>query len=600
MRAKYYRVGNRFYVRFKNTKTKQEETVEIDSRAKSYLNFQPPMMGEMDVEIEVTYKGNSASLNWKSMKAVTTSNSNNVSSSEVDRSYGLPKPWCLSMELVGLFKLVREEFRPVLIQYLERKQGLKESDVKLLFLAAEKNYSLAFRSEEEFSNTLNYLVTRPSHVSVLHLNQFTQLTEEAPAIIVIHGSSVDGLRGKKKEGKGWTFDVSSDVDVTIVDQTRFCWAQALGITTYANAQTVELTDIHLRLLKLLKFARQFRLRMGNRKINFCVYNSVQSALTHSGFSLVCVFNRKTSSFQIERLFCKGDDPFAERRQTQDVQPILLSSFFERVIPLQITFEQFVTNDTLEEARERVTLPNQGNHLFNDVHASLSLYRMECKQTLKIKLSDSSPVAHCLLGGYLRLLKQACSSLQMVSRSSSIAEKLHGKSSEVVTKGFDKPSNKENELLFGNALTYFINCSNNFCELALTDYNRPDRLELLIYPLKKAFVTLLDCAVDRKLLEALTSNRSNEVYARKLVSDYERISGEVNQLFKLGLDRLLSALQGVEAHVFVLTKKSDGPILRLDYDIAFSVLMGTRLNLEFLKLIFDPLGTMTNEDRLLWK
>jgi hypothetical protein len=603
VRAKYFRVGNKFYVRFKNTKTKQDETVEIDSRAKPFLKLQPPLNGEMDVEIQVTYKGSVASLDWKTMTAVQISNSNSSSSStsSFDYTYGLPKPWCAIPLLVSLFQKVREEFRPILIQYLQRKQGLKQSDVELLFAAAEKNYSLAFRNEEEFTSALTCLATRPTHVPVQHLNSFTHLTDNAPAVIVIHGSSVDGLRGKKKEGKGWTFDESSDVDVTIVDMTRFCWAQALGITTYANAQTIELTDIHLRLLKLMKFAGQLRLKMGGRQINFCVYNSVQNALKHSGFSLVCTFDMECTGFKIERLFCNGDDPFAEFRQKQDEKPIMLSEFFEVSSPLNVTVEQFMTNDTLDEARLCIARPQQGNHLFNDVHASLHTYRTELKKSLMPLVSGASPVAQCLVWGYRRLLKNVGRHLEFVSRDSATAFRIHNKFSEVVMTGFNIESNKENELLFGNALLYFTNCSSNFCKLALTDYHRPDRLELLIYPLKKAFVTLLDCAVDRKLVEGLRSSRPNEAHALKLAAAYvNNIAREANQIFKAGLDTLLDALNSIETHVYYLTEKSDGPLLQFKYDLAFELLYKTRLSPTLLTDLFDPLGNMKTEDRFLWK
>ena len=119
---------------------------------------------------------------------------------------------------------------------------------------------------------------------------------------MIHGSSISGLRGKKKEGKGWSFDASSDVDVTVVDMTRFCWAQAVGITTYGNIQTVELTDVHLRLLKLLKFARQFRLQVAcGRKINFSrVPGSAERAHSLRKFSLVCQYTMTTQQFNIKQ------------------------------------------------------------------------------------------------------------------------------------------------------------------------------------------------------------------------------------------------------------------------------------------------------------
>ena len=333
------------------------------------------------MELTITYgKKDKPSLELKSLKKVQVS-----TSGAFDFTYGLPEPWCRKPELIALFKNVRKEFRDILLHYL-RNAGLQEQDVRLMFEAAEKNYSLAFKNEAEFKGALEHLVKLKQGGRVdKYLNDFTDLTDSIPVTIVIHGSSISGLRGKKKEGKGWSFDASSDVDVTVVDMTRFCWAQAVGITTYGNIQTVELTDVHLRLLKLLKFARQFRLQVAcGRKINFCVYKDLPSALTHSGFSLVCQYTMTTQQFNIKRLFCQGDDPYAERKQKQDEQPITLSEFFGQQAPLVVAMEEFVTNEVLENVRTKVVNPGQGNHLFNDVPASLTALQLSCRQVRPVK------------------------------------------------------------------------------------------------------------------------------------------------------------------------------------------------------------------------
>ena len=134
---------------FINQETKNQEIYTIDSRAHGQLPFQPPTEGSIDVELTITYgKKDKPSLELKSLKKVQVS-----TSGAFDFTYGLPEPWCRKPELIALFKNVRKEFRDILLHYL-RNAGLQEQDVRLMFEAAEKNYSLAFKNEAEFKGAL--------------------------------------------------------------------------------------------------------------------------------------------------------------------------------------------------------------------------------------------------------------------------------------------------------------------------------------------------------------------------------------------------------------------------------------------------------------
>ena len=82
-----------------------------------------------------------------------------------------------------------------------------------------------------------------------------------------------------------------------------------------------------------------------------------------------------------------------------------------------------------------------------------------------------------INGYLKLLGHAAQRLQLISRDKGTAAGIHNKFAHIIVSGFDLQSDKENVLLYGNALTYFTNCSLNLCKLVQTHYFMPDDLDL---------------------------------------------------------------------------------------------------------------------------
>ena len=124
---------------------------------------------------------------------------------------------------------------------------------------------------------------------------------------------------------------------------------------------------------------------------------------------------------------------------------------------------------------------------------------------------------------------------------------------------------------------------------------PDDLDLMIFPLKKSFVALLDCAVDHKVLLQLRRSSPTESYALDAESRYRLLAKAVNGEFKAGLDNLVSGLRSLEIRARNLCQKFDGELLQLQYDAAVLVLTD-HITTPFLKMLLDPLSALTTHER----
>ncbi|AOY01839.1 hypothetical protein [Jeongeupia sp. USM3] len=438
--------------------------------------------------------------------------------------------------------LTREEKQDIVLEIIDRKEGLTEKDVGILLQAANQSFPLAFDSADAFQKRLFGLITAISKKNGPKLiNSFAPLIDEQPICIMIHGSSVGGLRGKKKDDKGWSFDEHSDIDVSIIDLNRFCWAQALGIITYSDTNSIELNDMQIRLLKLGKFVSQFRSKF-NRQANFCIYRDEESARAHADFTLVCKIDRGMDEFVIEKIYT----PFIEKKSATDDKPFTLSQFFGYYdSTLRVQQEEWATNELWEERRNKITLPSQGNHAFNDLHAILGEHIGELRVHLdpfRPALSET-PHVFKLIDTYLQGLESILPVLEFLSRDLKIATSHHGKNANQIMRGFNVESDMVNDREFGNACTYFHNCSRLLCQIAIERLGNPKQIAFIIPPLKKSFTVLLDSVIDAKLIVNLKLNKTQKyAYVLDCVKSYtEGIRYKANVVFKGGLDTILARL-----------------------------------------------------------
>lgn len=411
----------------------------------------------------------------------------------------------------------------------------------MMLRAAEQNFPLAFRSKEQFEKTLISLIKIEDKGK--WLTTFSYLAEEMPLCILVHGSSVGGLRGKGKSGKGWSFDKDSDLDVSIVDYNRFCWAQALGITTYSQNNTIELEDTQINLLRLSKFVQQFRIAVVNtkvgdnksRRVNFCVYKDEESARQHSDFSLVCTFDQGARTFTIEKTYT----PFNEKKSPIDEKPISLYVFLRQEYKFQPRREKMATSEIIAEKKLK-DIPTQGNHVFNDVHACILRHIANLRDLAANATNYSVRFGHDFVQGYIMLLGGLMRDVALTSRDDGIASEIHQQNKSKIQTGLDIPSNGVNDLLFGNAWTYFENCSVLLCEVALISLGGRRQVSVLLPPLKKAFGNVLNNAIDQQLIGGIKIKKEYG-YVLSQITKYQEICEAVNTSFKMRLLSLSNAL-----------------------------------------------------------
>jgi len=564
MQGLYYRVNKHWIVKFtllvKIKGEKAEARVcerEVPNQLKAKGFLVPPLTGEQEVQFDVV---KTDQVNWSTLKPVVriqpiiTASSSQITGGSSQILIGLPRSFS---ELNSIFRELPPKLQDSVLAAIGFREGVKLADVKLLLTAVQQDYPLAFTSSLGFRRSLKQLiqiestpedtpgrlqifrklgaVKRLESVQLVNLHRIQY--EPVPLTIMIHGSSVAGLRAKDK-GRGWQFSAESDIDVTIIDLTRFVWAQIIGILTYDNADTIELTDTHLHLLKLSGFAEAFRKTVKGRQVNFMIYADVETARRHEGFTLECTFNPLVGDFDIVRIYNPELNSKGISQKDLTGVPRRLRELF--AIEQSPQIEKWVTLSDLEELRIKGQrkIPEQGNHVFNDVPAELIKTEL-----FLIKEFDSPPTAF-VLNGYIKLLKCCTGALNLISREKETARQEHGKFADAITGGFEILSDDTNELLFGNALIYFRNTSSLFCKIGTSWKCSPKRLANLAPLLKKTFANLLDSAVDIALvlnLEKFGKSYQRSAYALQIAHAYRHsLRNDVNRFFKRTLDGLILA------------------------------------------------------------
>lgn len=431
----------------------------------------------------------------------------------------------------GLSKLEKQN---TILEIIKEK-NLNSSEVKILLTACSQNFPLMFSSLEKFKEALLRLVNVSG--TAKYLNSYSSLATSLPPCILIHGSSVGGVRHRKKDNRGWAFDDDSDIDVSIVDGERFLWSQLLGITTYDNCNTIELSDVHIKLLKLTQFVHFFRQLTGRYPANFAIYRREQDARRHSGFSLVCKYDMSQQDFTIEKIYVKATETGSEITK----EPETLKKYFSCNEKMLI-IEKWANVTAMEEKFKKVVNPEQGNHAFNDVHDYFDTHMKKLQELFGGREYDEATTGFLFL--YMQTLIEVSKELEFTSRREALAEKHHAKNRVHIQTGRAEDSNAINDFLYGNACAYFSNCSYLICKLVIEYSGSPCQVRTLYYPIRKAFSTLLDCIIDERLIENL-KNDDGARYIKTVNSNYKTTNkNAIKVVFKTGLDGAFKVLPGI--------------------------------------------------------
>ncbi len=465
-------------------------------------------------------------------------------------------------ELLKLEKTSKHSL--VIAKFLDRiandntfsQKPLTDKEIKKVFELSALGHPATFTSDQQFGQILTGSVGAmnqgtdgsdlgpPQKITSSHA--LSNETLEGRIQIFVHGSSIAGLRGRPKPGKGWIFDETSDIDVAIVDSVRFSWAQVARITTYADNETVELNNTQLSLLGLMRFASTMRDKCGKREVNFSVYRTAHSGAEHSGWSLSCMVSNSKSGPDakpviegIARTFSSGSDPFALEHQNKTKglgQGVAVLGYSrERLLSLQSNTkeEEIAHSKSLDEQKTQTKSPTQGNHLFNEPTTPMKVvlnsfhefntgFKFDHEDSMQITIKHSSE-------GLCQALQGSIKSLSYLDRSGSDTS---------ITKGYFNLEKNVNAVLYSNASVYFKNISQflreSFSEVCKNPLSRAIHIQNLriLFPLWLNSVRLLlDCSVDTEVVAYLRLPDK-----KKEVSDRARAANALKNLARFEKDK----------------------------------------------------------------